>query len=1004
VTELARRARRVLDRAREQVAGLAAPAVMHAALRAMALALRFDARLAAELSGVHPLGLLWAWRADVAFATRDGRHRAVARFRDGRLRVLRDPDGAPDVTVTFAGPAEMRAFFEPGADPLNMILDGGVTIAGNLTHLTKFSHFTKVLQHRGARLAPARPPARYAATGSWRDLAARPTGEPSPLAPHAGETRWLDDPSLTAYTLDDFPRVKRLLHAHRTTQPEICVERAALLTDEVVRRRLTPESPPPSPALRQARAIHAILTRKRPIIYDDDLLAGTTTSRRIGVQLYPETHGTTIWPELLTVGARAMNPYRITDDDVRTLATEVFPFWIDENVREHTKRRDGSPLSLLLDERFRLYFQWKHYAVSHTVADLPAVLDRGLAAIADDARRRGQEREPGPARELCAALALAQDGVLDYARRLARHAEARAAALTGHDPETVARRAELGAMARRCEKVPAAPPDTFEEAVQAIWIVFLALHQENVNAGLSLGRLDVWLDPYLARDLERAATDDERRRTIERALEITCALMLKLTDHVPLVPDLGNRLFGGSSSDQVITLGGVRRDGSSAVCDTTWIFLKATEMLALRDPNMNARYAPGVCSEAYLRRLCEVNLITGATPSLHNDAAMIPALEAAGFAARDAWDWSATGCVEPTICGKHFGHTGCLMINAVAALELCLHDGAHPGLGPERIGPATGAPTGLATFADVLAATEAQLAWVLDMAVDGNNRLGRTHQELKPTPLLSALFQGPLETGRDVVDGGAVYNSTGVAIVGLPDVVDSLTAIEDVVFVRRRATMGELLDALAADFVGHEPLLADILTRVPKLGADDERPLRLARRLMATIASRLGAADHYRGGRYLPGYWSMSNHVAFGLLSGALPSGRLRGKPFAPGLTPSPACLAPLPEQIRAIASLDATAMPNNLAFNVKVVPGGADDRRKVVDRMAAYAAAYFDLGGMQMQLNVVDSETLRDAVRHPEAHGDLLVRVSGYNAYFVDLSRPMQEELIERTAHHVLR
>ena len=130
----------------------------------------------------------------------------------------------------------------------------------------------------------------------------------------------------------------------------------------------------------------------------------------------------------------------------------------------------------------------------------------------------------------------------------------------------------------------------------------------------------------------------------------------------------------------------------------------------------------------------------------------------------------------------------------------------------------------------------------------------------------------------------------------------------------------------------------------------------------------------------------------------------LRGKPFAPGLTPSPSCLAPLTEQIRAVASLDTTRMPNNLAFNVKVVPGGDDDRSKVVDRMTAYLGAYFDLGGMQLQFNVVSSQTLREAMEHPEDHGDLLVRISGYNAYFVDLSRPMQEELIERTAHHVGR
>jgi pyruvate formate-lyase/glycerol dehydratase family glycyl radical enzyme len=746
--------------------------------------------------------------------------------------------------------------------------------------------------------------------------------------------------------------------------------------------------------MRQARIFAHVLDHKRAIVRDDDLLLGTTTSQRVGVQIFPELGGTAIWPELLTVEARTLNPYEISPDDVRVLNEEVFPHWIQDNIREWTRARFGNPACLRLDERWVLYFLWKNHAISHTIADMPAVLQRGLRAMASEARER--ERDAGDAshRDFARAAALCLEAVIGYAARLAQAAEDRAR--TTVDP---ARRAELEQLAAVCRHAPAEPARTLHEALSAVWICFLALHQENMNAGLSIGRLDTWLQPYLERELAPLDDPEMRERAVRRALELVGAFLLKATDHLPLVADIGNRLFGGSSSDQVITLGGVKPDGSSAVCDMTYLLLKATELLALRDPNMNARYCPGTNPEPYLRRLCEVNLITGATPSLHNDRAVLAALERQGFPIEDARDWGATGCVEPTLCGRHLGHTNCMMFSMVAPLEMTLHDGVHPLL-EEQVGPSTGDPLGFASYDELLTAYKRQLAELLDQAVEANNLLGEAHRALHPTPFLSALIQGPLDSGRDVTDGGARYNSSGVAMVGLADVVDSLAAIKTLLYDRRRVTMPQLRAALAADFVGHETLRAEILQRVPKFGSADPLPTAIAADLVDFVFDRLQARHNIRGGRYLPGYWSMSNHVAFGRLSGALPSGRLRGKPFTPGLTPSPLSQTVLLDNIRQVAALPAEKLPNNIAFNVKIAPGGADDHHQVVDRMTAYAKTYFDLGGMQLQFNVVSSAALRDAMDNPEAHRHLLVRISGYNAYFVELNRDMQLELIERVEH----
>ncbi|MBW1812035.1 MAG: formate acetyltransferase, partial [Deltaproteobacteria bacterium] len=318
----------------------------------------------------------------------------------------------------------------------------------------------------------------------------------------------------------------------------------------------------------------------------------------------------------------------------------------------------------------------------------------------------------------------------------------------------------------------------------------------------------------------------------------------------------------------------------------------------------------------------------------------------------------------------------------------------------EQIGPKTEKPEACASYADFLNNYKKQLGWQIDRSIEANNMLGRAHQAQKPTPFLSALFVGPLQAGKDLIDGGAQYNTSGTAMIGLTDVVDSLAVIKTLIYDQKLVDFTQLLAALQADFVGYESLQARILNQVPKFGQDNELGLQIARDLMDFIYERFQSQTNYRGGKYLPGYWSMSNHVAFGLLSGALPSGRNKAKAFTPGLTPTHLARAALTDQIRCVAGLDKIKMPNNIAFNVKVVPGAEDSHQDVLDRMCAYVASYFELGGMQMQFNVMSTETLRTAMREPENYRDLLVRISGYNAYFVELNRDIQIEVIERMEH----
>ena len=212
---------------------------------------------------------------------------------------------------------------------------------------------------------------------------------------------------------------------------------------------------------------------------------------------------------------------------------------------------------------------------------------------------------------------------------------------------------------------------------------------ENTNTGLSIGRLDQLLQPYFLADMEKLDSQKEKEAYICRAIELTACFYLCLTDHMPLSPDIGNYLFGGSPADQAITLGGMTPKGEDGVNDMTYICLKVTEMLSLHDPNVNARISPSLNSDTYIRRLCEVNYTTSATPSIHNDEAVFASLNQHGYPEEDTRDWCAIGCVEPTIAGRHAGHTGAILMNMVAALEMALNNGRHP-LMDWDLGPKTG--------------------------------------------------------------------------------------------------------------------------------------------------------------------------------------------------------------------------------------------------------------------------------------------------------------------------
>jgi pyruvate formate-lyase/glycerol dehydratase family glycyl radical enzyme len=829
--------------------------------------------------------------------------------------------------------------------------------------------------------------------------------------------------TLTDISLQDqelTQRVKNLRAVYFKAMPRVCIERPRLITSYSRKNGLF--NVKRIGGLAKARLYRFVLEHRIPVVWhnhaydkdmkpfgftDQSLFAGSTTAHFKGVPLYPEFMALSLWPELRLLPKRPANPYYISKRDADKLNTSIFPHWIENNLTELARTRlfeenkkkynlEKSAPELELLERLVFFLNSKANCISHTIPEFSRAVNEGLRCVVDDAARRKVTSAGVEQKEFFDSISEVCEGIIAYSRNIAE--QAKKMARKQRDPALKAELEEIAAIHRR---VPEFKARSFREGLTAVWMCWTAIHLENPNIGLSLGRLDQLLYHLYRQDIDSGIL------TVAQAIELVSCLWLKIGDHVPMVPQVGEKLFGGSGSNQAITIGGVDRQGNDAVNDLTYVMLRATELMRLRDPNLNARYYPGVNSDEYLKRLCEVNITTGATPALHNDKAVIAALTAKGDSLENARDYGVVGCVEPGSSGRSYGHSAAILLNLTSALELTLYNGRHRHCGMDLvISMETGACSGFGSFETFRDAFSKQAQWLIDQATALNDIYGKIHQDFYPTPILSSLFEGPMEKGKDLIFGGANINSSGAAIIGLADVADSLTAIEHLVFKKKAISFSELLGAIDADFVGHEPLLKRLQNpgQTPKYGNDDPEADKNTTWLIRLLDKQFGEKLTYRGGRYRVGYWSMTNHAGFGRLSQALPSGRRARENFSSGITPVSGATPCLAKALHSVAGQPTECLANGIALNIKYTPEAGRD--KMLGNLAASVAGYFDSpdysgpGGMEIQFNITSRERFLEEMADSASHPELLVRVSGYTAYFKDLNPHMQKEIVDRTEY----
>ncbi|MBN1247759.1 MAG: hypothetical protein JXC32_08880 [Anaerolineae bacterium] len=611
----------------------------------------------------------------------------------------------------------------------------------------------------------------------------------------------------------------------------------------------------------------------------------------------------------------------------------------------------------------------------------------GLHARAVEAKANLQVAQPDDLdrhRWYEAAL-LSCDAVLAYTRRYREAALALAGEID--DAEWAN---ELRFAARLLDRVPAQPARTFVEALQAYWIAYILVTLEMggcmPGGGLGLGRLDQFLYPYYQRDTASGVlTRAEALAWMERFL-LCFRHVDYYTNHQVYTP--------GSQA----SLGGVTPTGLDAANELTELVMEASLRIAMPTPYISLRLHRGA-PERYWQA-SSAYVAGGLGFAIVNDEVLIPAFLRHGRALGDARDYICSCCYENTIPGREAFHPNGTYLNLPYVLELTLNNGRSQTT-DTPLGLATTPGGGFTTFEAVQDAFRRQLSFVIDRLVTMVNRADAAHSQYRRYPLMSVFIDDCIARGQDVCAGGARYNLTGCIVAGLPNVVNSLAAIRHYVFDRSSMTLAELMAALQADFKDAEPLRQKLLA-APKWGNGDARVDALARWVSDLIYAELAPRRNARGGRWQAALYSFIANHHLGSVVGASADGRRAGTSHTRNLNPSWGTDHSGPTAVlQSLSTIDFTQFPDGCALDLRFDPAPFDtpEGREL---FAGFLKGFVDLGVMQMQISMVDTETLLDARAHPERWPNLMVKVAGYSARFVDLSDREKDEIIARTAQRL--
>ncbi len=791
---------------------------------------------------------------------------------------------------------------------------------------------------------------------------------------------------------EDASRVARLREKFLNATPSVCSERAKIITQAYMDYECDP------PELKRAKAIKRILEEMSIFISADELIVGNMGSKPRSAPVYPEFSYSWVIDEMNREPfEKRESDIFLIDDEAKTELNGLVDYWKNKTMNDFA-------IKAVPEESYEAIKNSSAFVFSPEVVVLAGngncsphykrILEKGFKGIKKDAEENlAKLGLPANGMDIqkynfWKSIIVSCDAVMLFAKRYANLAKQKAAIES--NPE---RKAELLKIAEVCENVPANPARTFWEACQSFYFFQVILHIESSGHSISPGRFDQYMYPYFENDIQKGTL------TESNAQELLECLWIKLSEINKLRPIGATKAFGGYPMFQNLGVGGQTREGKDATNRLSFMCLDATKNVRLHQPSISVRIWNGTPYPLW-KKLVEVTKIGLGMPSVHNDEVIIPALINRGKSLEDAREYAIVGCVEPAVQGYDFpwsaGIGDAPFFSTTACLEYAINDGKSL-LSGVQVGPQTGSIADFKDFEEVKEAYEKQMKYFIDNFVVITNTVDLLHRKFCPLPYRSCGYEPCVDVGIDVSAGGAKYNSTGVAGVGVSNTGDSLMALKKVIFDDKRLSGAELLEVLKNNWDGQEVLRNEIMTAVPHYGNDNAEADEMAAWAASVYIKCLERSTGPRG-KYSPGLWPVSSNVPLGAGLGASPDGRKSGEPLADGISPAhgrdvngPTALLNSASKIDHIASSNGTLL--NLRFHPSALEGELGE-----SALISALKTYFDMKGMHVQYNVVSSKTLMDAQKNPKKYKDLIVRVAGYSAFFVGLDPKLQEDIITRT------
>lgn len=765
--------------------------------------------------------------------------------------------------------------------------------------------------------------------------------------------------------------------------------------------------------LRAGGAMKAVLTGLTPVIWDDELIVGSQSRYFLGTQVYPEYE---TWmlegfkkikreeerymegslQKKVSEGER-LGIYRIYPEDSKKIL-ELANFWEGKDWRSQAEAALKETM-----EDYDMVEKWQEQLVflrfmfdvpeGRCIVDYQKIIDLGAEGLIDICK--GQMKKLGEIRtseqfdryNFYKGTILALEGMINFANNYADEAERQA-----KECKDAKRKAELEQIAAICRKVPAKPAETFREAMQSWWFTHLIMFLELNGRGMSPGRFDQYMyRPYLAEKEAGGITDEE-------VLEYLELMRVKCTELTRAHATFTESYLGGSIY-QNLTLGGIDRYGKAADNEISRLVMQAGINVKTWQPTLSVRWCDEM-SEDFKKATINCIKAGSGYPALFNDNVAIKRfLETTGCSIEDARDWAPCGCVDMQMCGNRMPMYSVPHTNNLKIFELMMHGGVNPITGDKIIDVNIDFEN--ATYEQMFNEYSRLMHVIAKREEDYWNTIMVVHNELGLVhPIMSALLDDCLERGKHAYEGGCRFSDSSYIIsCGMVNVGNAFAAIKKNCFEDKKFTVAEMMTAIRANYEGYDEIRKALLD-APKYGNDIDYVDDIVTALYDEWSHACTQVKSWvdDGSYWQPSTLSVTTQVLHGKACNATPDGRKNQDTVSDGaLSAFPGSDVSGPTSlIHSAAKVHADNLQStlfNMKFNPAAIEGEVGTRKFI-----ALNDAYFNLGGYQVQYNVVDSKMLEDAKAHPQNYSDLMVRVAGFTARFVDLGPDVQQQIINRT------